>query len=372
MRTATDPRSAAPLLTRRALGRATLARQLLLERAPISAVDAVAALAGMQAQEPRPPFVGLWSRLADFRAEELLEALRAGAVFRGPLFRATLHLVTEADWSVFRAPCQPALSRALRVLGTRAQTLDLERLVEVARGLLQERPRTAGELRALLHAAFPDEDPRALGYAVRTNLSLAMVATEDPWGFPRDPRLRLAKVTNTNEDASELVRRYLAAYGPASVADAQEWSGVGGLAPTFDALGPALARFTDERGRELFDLPGAPRPGGEVPAPARYLPEFDSLVLAHADRSRLIADEHRRYLTTKNLRVNATALYDGEVCATWTVRRTARTATLEITPFAVLSSTARRALESEGLALLAANEATAATRTVAVLAPPRG
>jgi hypothetical protein len=258
------------------------------------------------------------------------------------------------------------------VLGTRAQTLDLERLAEVSRGLLRERPRTAGELRALLHEAFGDEDPRALGYAVRTNLPLAMVPTEDRWGFPRDARLRLAEVTNTSEDPSELVRRYLAAYGPASVADAQEWSGVVGLASTFDALRPQLALFTDERGPELFDLPAAPRPGGEEPAPARYLPEFDSLVLAHADRSRLIADEHRRYLTTKNLRVNATALYDGEVCATWTVKRTARTATLEITPFAILSSPARRALASEGLALLAANEATGATHTVALLAPPRG
>jgi hypothetical protein len=103
----------------------------------------------MQAQEPRPPFVGLWSRLRDFRPDELLEALRAGAVLRGPLFRATLHLVTEADWSVFRGPCQPALSRAMRVLGTRAQTLDLARLGEVSRELLRERPRTAGELRAM-------------------------------------------------------------------------------------------------------------------------------------------------------------------------------------------------------------------------------
>jgi hypothetical protein len=324
----------------------------------------------MQAQEPRPPFVGLWSRLRDFRPDELLEALRAGAVLRGPLFRATLHLVTEADWSVFRGPCQPALSRAMRVLGTRAQTLDLARLGEVSRELLRERPRTAGELRALLHEAFPDEDQRALGYVVRTNLPLVMVATEDRWGFPRDARLRLAEVTNTSEDAAELVRRYLAAYGPASVADAQEWSGLAGLAPTFEALRPQLARFIDERGRELFDLPDAPRPGAGEPAPARYLPEFDSLVLAHADRSRLIADEHRRYLTTKNLRVNATALYDGEVCATWTVKRTARVATLELTPFHSLPSKARRALEVEGLALLAANDAERATHAVAVLAPP--
>lgn len=326
----------------------------------------------MQAQEPRPPFVGLWSRLRDFRSDELLEALRAGTVVRGPLFRATLHLVTEADWSVFRAPCQPALSRAMRALGTRVQAIDLERLAEVARGLLRERPLTAGELRALLHETIPEVDQRALGYAVRTSLPLVMVATEDRFGFPRDARLRLAEVANTSEDPGELVRRYLAAYGPASVADAQEWSGLAGLAPTFEALRPQLAGFTDERGRELFDLPDAPRPGAEVAAPARYLPEFDSLVLAHADRSRLIADEHRRHLTTKNLRVNATALYDGEVCATWTVKRTARSATLEITPFRSLSSQARRALEVEGLALLEANEAAGATHRIALLAPPRG
>jgi hypothetical protein len=344
----------------------------LLERAPIGAVEAIARLAGMQAQEPRPPFVGLWSRLVDFRHEELLGALRSGAVLRGPLFRATLHLVTDADWSAFRPPCQPTLARALRVLGKRAETLDLERLTASARALLAERPLTAGELRTLLHEAFPDQDERALGYAVRTHVPLTMVATDDRWGFPRDARFRLAEPANTSEDATELVRRYLAAYGPASVADAQEWSGLAGLAPTFEAMRAELASFTDERGRALFDLPDAPRPSAEEPAPVRYLPEFDNLVLAHADRSRLIADEHRRHLTTKNLRVNATVLYDGEVCATWTVKRTAKAATLEITPFDQLPTKGRQALEAEGLALLEANESAGATLRVTTVAPPQG
>ena len=326
----------------------------------------------MQAQEPRPPFVGLWSRLVDFRHEELLGALRSGAVLRGPLFRATLHLVTDADWSAFRPPCQPTLARALRVLGKRAETLDLERLTASARALLAERPLTAGELRTLLHEAFPDQDERALGYAVRTHVPLTMVATDDRWGFPRDARFRLAEPANTSEDATELVRRYLAAYGPASVADAQEWSGLAGLAPTFEAMRAELASFTDERGRALFDLPDAPRPSAEEPAPVRYLPEFDNLVLAHADRSRLIADEHRRHLTTKNLRVNATVLYDGEVCATWTVKRTAKAATLEITPFDQLPTKGRQALEAEGLALLEANESAGATLRVTTVAPPQG
>jgi hypothetical protein len=325
----------------------------------------------MQAQEPRPPFLGLWSRLADFRHEELLEALRRRAVLRGPLFRATLHLVSEADWSVFRAPCQPALGRAMRVLGARAETLDVELLAETARGILAERPRTAGELRALLHEAFPDEDERALGYAVRTHVPLVMVPTEDRWGFPRDARFEVADPASTSEDPTELVRRYLGAYGPASVADAQEWSGLAGLAPTFEAMRAELAQFTDERGRACFDLRGAPRPSADTPAPPRFLPEFDNLVLAHADRSRLIADEHRRHLTTKNLRVNATVLYDGEVCATWMVRRTAKAATLELSPFRSLSTTAQRAIEDEGRALLKANEPPGMAFEVTAVEPPR-
>jgi hypothetical protein len=329
---------------------------MLLERAPIGAVEAVAALAGMQAQEPRPPFVGLWSRLEDFRPEELLDALRGGALLRGPLFRATLHMVTDTDWPAFRPPCQAALSRALRVLGARAETIDLDRLTVTARAILAERPRTSGELRVLLHEAFPDEDERALGYAVRMHVPLVMLPTDDPWGFPRDPELRLAETADDSADARGLVRRYLAAYGPASVADAQEWSGLSGLAPAFEELRADLETFADERGRELFDLPEAPRPDAEEPAPARFLPEFDNLVLAHADRSRLIADEHRRHLTTKNLRVRATVFFDGQACATWSVKRTTRTATLEITPFHRLTAAARRALEAEGSALLEANE----------------
>jgi hypothetical protein len=114
--------------------------------------------------------------------------------------------------------------------------------------------------------------------------------------------------------------------------------------------------FTDERGRELFDLPGSPRPPAEVPAPVRYVPDFDNLMLAHSDRTRVIADEHRRHLTTKNLRVNAIALHDGEACASWSVKRTTKLATLELAPFAKLPKAALAELEAEALALLAATE----------------
>ncbi len=325
----------------------------------------------MQAQEPRPPFIGLWSRLEAFQHDELIAAVRSGALVRGPLFRATLHLVTAADWSLFRPVCQPALARAARVLSDRVDTLDLDALRSAVQALLSERPRTAAELRALLHEQFPQHDARALGYAARTHVPLVMVPTDDRFGFPRDPLLRLAQPQQQSAGASELVRRYLTAYGPATVADAQQWSGLAGLAPTFEALRPELANFTDERGRELFDLPQAPRPGADTPAPVRFLPEFDSLVLAHADRSRLIAEEHRRHLVTKNLRVKATVLNDGEVCATWSVKRSARTATLEVSPFAAVTASAWHDLEAEGLALLKANESPAATLRVVAVAPPQ-
>jgi len=324
----------------------------------------------MQAQEPRPPFIGLWSRLAAFEPDALLAAIRSAALVRGPLFRATLHLVSAADWAAFRPACEPVLARAARVLGERTRALDLDALSSVAGDLLSQEPRTSAQLRALLHVAFPDCDERALGYAVRTHVPLVMVPSGDRFGFPRDPRLRLADSGGRGADTPELVRRYLAAYGPASVADAQAWSGLTGLATAFEALAPELATFSDERGRELFDLRDAPRPGGETPAPVRFLPEFDSLVLAHADRSRLIADEHRRHLTTKNLRVNATVLHDGEVCATWTVRRSARRATLEVAPFAALEPSAWAQIEAEGLALLEANEPAGAFAVVA-RAPPQ-
>lgn len=151
----------------------------------------------------------------------------------------------------------------------------------------------------------------------------------------------------------QLVLRYLAAFGPASAADAQTWSGLQGLAPVFESLRPQLLVFKGESGRrELFDLPGAPRPGDDAPAPARFLPEFDNLVLAHADRTRLLADEHRGALVTKNLRVRATFLWDGMVAGTWEIQRKRASATLAMTPFEALPARAVKELTAEAEALL--------------------
>jgi hypothetical protein len=344
-------------LTRRQLNRATLARQLLLERHSISAVEAVERLCGLQAQEAKPPYVGLWTRVEAFRREELSEALLARQVVRATLMRATLHLMSARDYVALRASLAPALAQAMGVLGTRAAGLEVEKVLPVARGLLEEHPRAFNELRALLAEAFPRVNDRALGYSVRLQLPLVMIPTETPWTFPPVADFTLAdawlgKPLGTDDAPEPLVLRYLAAFGPATAADAQTWSGLKGIKPVLERLRSQLRVFRDERGRELFDLPAAPRPDDGVPAPPRFLPEFDNLVLSHADRTRVLADEHRGLVVTKNLRVRATFLWDGFACGTWAVERKKATATLLLTPFEPLPKPAVKALAVEGEALL--------------------
>ena len=267
-------------------------------------------------------------------------------------------MVAAADYGTFRAALQPVMERALRVLGERATGLEPELVLPAARALLLERPRGFNELRGLLQEEFPAANDRGLGYLVRTHLPLVMVPTDARWGFPSVADFTLADEwlggpLPGDGTPEQLVLRYLAAFGPASAADAQTWSGLQGLAPVFEALRPQLVVFKGESGRrELFDLPGAPRPGEDVPAPARFLPEFDNLVLAHADRTRLVADEHRGALVTKNLRVRAVFLWDGMVAGTWEVQRARGTATLALSPFHALPKRAAKELTAEAEALL--------------------
>jgi winged helix DNA-binding protein len=366
--------AAAAKLTLRQLNRATLARQMLLEREAVPVVDAVERLAGMQAQEPRPPFVGLWSRLQGFRREDLSEALLGYEVVRGPLMRSTLHLLSAADFAAFRPALTPALNVAVRALGSSAKGLDGVDFLPVAIELLREEPREYNELRILLSERFPDVHHRALGYAVRTQLPLVMVPTDDPWAFPRVARFALAEdrlgCSLPFEGPPEsMIRSYLAAFGPATAADFVEWSGLKRMKPAFEELRPALSVFEDESGRELFDLPDAPRPDAGTPAPPRFLPEFDSLVLAHADRSRILAAEHRPGLVTKNLRVKATFLWDGSVAGTWTVERKRGKATLRISPFEPLPRKAVRGLGEEGERLLRFGEGEDSALDVKIDAP---
>jgi hypothetical protein len=337
----------------RELNRATLARQLLLDREKLGVADAVDRLGGLQAQEPRPPFLALWSRLEGFEREDLHAALHKGQVVRAMVMRATLHLVSRKQYAVLRPVLDDVMTRAMTgALKGRDQGLDLDKVLPAAEKLLKKAPRTFNELRAELSEQFPKVNERALGYAVRTQLPLAMVPSDDAWGFPRDAPFALPGVKLSKRDLEKLVLFYLAAFGPATATDAQRWSGLQGLKQVFEGLREQLVTITAGR-RELFDLPDAPRPDADTDAPPRFLPDFDSLVLAHDDRTRIIADEHKPKIASKNLRIPAMVLWDGFAAGTWRIERKRGVATLSVTPFGKLPRGAKKALEPEALALLA-------------------
>lgn len=350
---------APPTLSIRQLNRATLARQMLLSREPVAATAAVERLAGLQAQLARPPFVGLWTRVEGFRRSDLIEALRRREIIRATAMRGTLHLMSAADYLALRGALQPMLTKGMQaILRERAQDLGIDALQIEARAFFGGKPATFDALRNHMKAKNPDADERAMAYAIRMHLPLVQVPTDDAWGFPAAADFALAddwlgKTVATEEaPAHTLVRRYLAAFGPATSRDAQVWSGLQSLRATFEELRPELVTFRDERKRELFDLPDAPRPDEDTPAPVRFLPEFDNLVLAHDDRTRVIADEHRPKVTLKNLQVRATFLVDGIAAGTWKVERKKKTATLVLEPFGNLPKKTLAELEREGQALL--------------------
>jgi len=349
----------APLLTARQLNRATLARQQLLARESATALAAVERLVAMQAQLARPPFVGLWTRLTGFRREELTRLYQRKKVVRVSFLRGTLHLVSVRDYQRLRAAVQPAADRGMQsILRERLKTFDREATLAEARAFFAEAPRTFDELRDYYAERKNPGDVRARSYVARCQLPLVQVPTDDSWSFPAAARFALAEdwlgapLPAADDDPAPLVLRYLAAFGPASVTDVQSWSGLASLRATLDGLRDQLSVFRDPRGRELFDLPKAPRPDGDVDAPVRFLPEYDSLMLGHDDRSRFIADEHRPALITKNLQIPGAFLVDGVVAGTWKLERAKKTATLVVASFAALSKATRTALEAEGESLV--------------------
>jgi hypothetical protein len=367
----------APRLSLRALNRATLARQMLLskEREETSVAHAVQRLVGLQAQWPKPPFVGLWSRVAGFTREDLVRLLDERRLVRGTMMRGTLHLVTAEDFRALRACLQPMLTQGMQsILKGRTAGFDIDRVVTAARALLDEEPRTFTELRARLVLRFPEGDERAMGFAVRTHLPLVQVpAGGSAWAFPADAAFAVAESwigapLAKDEGPAALVRRYLAAFGPAIVADVQAWSGLKALRGVVDALRPELDILQDERGRELFDLRGAPRPPEDAPAPPRFLPEYDNLIVSR-EGARFVADAHRPSVFLSALRVRATFLVDGFVAGTWKITRARAKATLDVEPFATLPVAARRALGDEAARLVRFQEPDATEHDVRFAKP---
>jgi hypothetical protein len=343
------------VLTVRELNRATLARQLLLEPADLRLPAAMERLVGLQAQVNNPPYIGLWTRLPAMQRDALTQLMTERRVVRGALMRSTLHLTAADDFVRLWPALQPALARALgSFFGERARGLDIDRLVAAARPALLETPRTMTQIGELLRAIEPARDPAALSYAIRSHLPLVQTPPAGAWRTGGSPTYALADVwlgrplATPAQSQRLLVRRYLAAFGPATVRDVQTWSGLTNLKPAFAALRPELRVFRDERGQELLDLPDQPLPPADTPAPARFLPEYDNLLLAYADRSRVIADVYRPRVFLSAGRVRATVLVDGMVAGAWRVERVKQTATLVVEPFAPLTDTARADLAREG------------------------
>jgi hypothetical protein len=346
------------VLSPRALNRATLARQLLLDRGSQSAAEVIEHLVGLQAQAPLAPYVGLWSRLDRFKSDELGTLINERAAVRAPLMRATIHLVTTRDCLALCPLMLPVLARRLGKWAYAAIAgVDREALLAAGRELLDDRPQTRSELAQLLSERWPDTEGAALALAIPFLLPVVQVPPRGVWGSSgpaawMTTRSWLARELDSDPSVDDVVLRYLGAFGPATVQDVAVWSGLTGVRSVIDRLRPRLRTFRDELGRELLDLPDAPRPEPNTPAPPRFLPEYDNILLSHADRTRFMDAGCYPPLFAGNGAAAGTVLVDGRYVATWRIVRKRGAARLEITPFAPVPAEHRAALLDEGSALL--------------------
>jgi hypothetical protein len=341
------------VLSTRALNRALLDRQLLTERSGQTAEAAITHLVGLQAQAVNPPYIGLWTRLATFAVEDLERLLTERRVVRVALMRSTIHLVTAPDCLALRPLWAESLARTVKgQFGRQVQGVDLAELVKEARDFVEEEPLTFAALGKRLALRRPDADPNALAQTVRNLLPLAQLPPRGLWSNS-SPALHTTATHWLGQEPgasslTDVVIRYLNAFGPASILDAQKWSGLTKLKPAFTALGDRLRPYRDESGTVLFDLSENPPPTEEVDVPVRFLPEFDNILLSHADRSRIMTEADRLLVFTSNGIIRSTILVDGFVAGRWRVDRTRAGATLVVEPFRALGSTTRQQLLDEG------------------------
>jgi hypothetical protein len=378
------------VLGQRALNRALLERQMLLARAEMPAIEAIEHLAGVQAQEPKSPYVGLWTRLENFRPEELEKLLTTRRAVRIVVMRGTIHLISARDCAMMRPLTQPIMDRWMkynREIKTHLAGVDMDRFSAAARRLFEQKPRTVADASKALAEKWPGRDLTTIGLAVRALLPLVQCPPRGLWNDSGQVVCATAehwldRPLEADVAADGLILRYLAAFGPSTIRDMESWSGLTRLRESVDRLRPRLRVFQNEAGKELFDLPRAPRPDPDTPAPVRFLPEFDNALLAYADRSRIIATE-RRSVSVAGHRV---LLVDGFTRATWRIVRkepaakragaaaTAASAaeagaTLVIEPFEPLSKKDVVAVTAEGHALLKFATSDAASHDVRINAP---
>lgn len=289
----------APQLTRRQLNRATFERQWLLRRRAEPATALIEHLVAMQAQEPFDPYTAMWSRLEGFRAEELSDLIATKQAVRAPsMLRTTIHLLTARDWLALRPVLQVVQEQGFRgsPFWRNLEGLDLDEVVAEGRRLLDEQPRSGNELGKALAERWPDRDATSLGYAVRSLVPVVQLPPRALWGRSGRPILATAEhwlgaPVGTDDNPDAMILRYLAAFGPASVMDAQAWCWRTKLGEAFERLRPKLRSYRAEDGRELFDVPDGPLPDPDTPVPVRFFPTYDNIFLGHKDRSRLMHDD---------------------------------------------------------------------------------
>jgi hypothetical protein len=358
-------------LDRRALNRALLGRQLLLRRVELPVSEAVEHLLGLQAQSVPPTYYGLWSRIEGFDPHELGRMLTDREAVRMTLMRGTVHLVTVRDALLLRPLVQVVIERSHSgAFGRRMGGADLGELERAVREELDGEALHARELGRRLVARGIGEDVEAIGNATRVHVPLVQVPPRGVWGRSGQAKYATLEAWTGREldpdpSIDEVVMRYLGGFGPASVMDMQSWSGLTKLRDAFERLRPRLVAFRDEEGRELFDLPDAPRPDPGVPAPVRFLGEYDNVLLGHADRTRIIPADFPWKEMLAPGRWVSNFLVDGMLRGTWWMEREGkRSATLAIRPFGELSPGEREEVAAEAERMLEFAEPEAALQDV--------
>jgi hypothetical protein len=350
------PTAGAPVLDRRTLNRTLLLRQGLLERLARPASEVIESLVGLQAQEPIDPYVALWTRIEGFDPHELSDLLEHRQAVRMGFLRGTLHLLTSSDTRRLTNVLAdvPRRSWGSSPFAKKLAGVPIDEVVAAGRAALEREPMTPAALATVLAPRWPDRDAPSLAYAARFLLPLVQVPPRGLWR-------RTGRATNTTAEAwlggpldddtapDALVRRYLAAFGPATVADIRVWSWLTGLRAVVERLRPEFVTYRDAAGRELWDLAGSPIADPDLPAPIRFLPQYDNVFLSHDDRSRIGGDG----FDFAAFAWKGSVLIDGFIRAAWRLRRAGRVATLTVEPLVALTTAQRLELETEGQALLA-------------------
>jgi hypothetical protein len=331
-------------LTLRELNRTLLARQMLVRRARVSIPEAVGRLVALQAQASVSPYVALWSRVDGFRKEQLTRALERGTVVKATSLRTTLHVMTTAAFPLIHVGY---------VESSRGRTERLWAEVETLRAAVPDEPIDGPELFELGHRVLETDDRWSVAFAAR---ALPFVRTapvgEWPHNKPSPAVLWRDSLPPPDEASAHVVRAYLAGYGPASRDDVEQFTGfkVRQIAPALEGL----RTFADEQGRTLYDLPHARLSPADAAAPVRFLPPYDSVILAHRDRARILPDAHyETVIRRKNATTLATFTVDGFIAGAWKVDRARSRWKLAVEPFAPLPRRARAEVDDEGERLVA-------------------